>query len=128
MPVAWPSSSRATWSASWCRPRASSSVSAPCDPAPMPRSAQFNKQALAALAAKQHGVVTRAQALESGMTRRVVDYRIRRGGPWQTLIPGVYLTHAGRPADEQRDMAALLYAGPTSVLTGGAALRRHGLT
>jgi hypothetical protein len=94
----------------------------------MPRSAQFNKQALAALAAKQHGVVTRAQALESGMTRRVVDYRIRRGGPWQPLIPGVYLTRAGRPADEQRDMAALLYAGPSGVLTGAAALRRHGLS
>lgn len=94
----------------------------------MSRSAQFNRQALAALAAKQDGVVTRSQALESGMTRRVVNYRIRRGGPWQTLIPGVYLTHAGRPADEQREMAALLYAGPQSVLTGAAALRRHGLS
>ena len=46
----------------------------------MPRSAQFDRQALTALAAKQHGVVTRVQALESGMTRRVVDYRIRRLG------------------------------------------------
>ncbi len=62
------------------------------------------------------------------MTARVVDYRIRGGGPWQTLLPGVYLTHAGRPADEQREMAALLYAGPRSVLTGAAALRRHGLS
>jgi hypothetical protein len=61
------------------------------------------------------------------MTARVADYRIRGGGPWQTLLPGVYLTHAGRPADEQREMAALLYAGPRSVLTGAAALRRHGL-
>jgi hypothetical protein len=94
----------------------------------MPRSAQFNKQALASLAAKQHGLVTRTQALESGMTRRVVDYRIRRGGPWQALIPGVYLTHAGRPNEEQREIAALLYAGPSSVLTGAAALRRHGLS
>ena len=62
------------------------------------------------------------------MTARVVDYRIRGGGPWQALLPGVYLTHAGRPADEQREMAALLYAGPRSVLTGAAALRRHGLS
>ena len=61
------------------------------------------------------------------MTARVVDYRIRGGGPWQTLLPGVYLTHARPPADEQREMAALLYAGPRSVLTGAAALRRHGL-
>jgi len=94
----------------------------------MPRSAQFDRPALAALAARQHGVVARSQALECGMTRRVVDYRIRGGGPWQVLLPGVYLTHAGRPADEQRELAALLYAGPGGVLTGVAALRRHGLS
>jgi hypothetical protein len=94
----------------------------------MPRTAQFDRQALARLAGKQHSVITRAQALDCGMTERVVDYRIRGGGPWQTLLPGVYLTHAGRPADEQREMAALLYAGPRSVLTGAAALRRHGLS
>jgi hypothetical protein len=93
----------------------------------MPRSAQFNKQALAALAAKQHGVVTRSQALQSGMTERVLDYRIRGTGPWQVLLPSVYLTHVGRPDDEARELAALLYAGPQSVLTGVAALRRHGL-
>ncbi len=74
----------------------------------MPRTAQFDRRALAGLAAKQHGVIARGQALECGMTARVVDYRIRGGGPWQTLLPGVYLTHAGRPADEQREMAVLL--------------------
>lgn len=94
----------------------------------MPRTAAFDRQALAGLAAKQHSVVSRSQALDCGMTARVVDYRIRGGGPWQTLLPGVYLTHAGRPTDEQREMAALLYAGPRSVLTGAAALRRHGLS
>jgi hypothetical protein len=94
----------------------------------MPRTAQFDRRALSGLAVKQHGVVSRSQALECGMTARVVDYRIRGGGPWQTLLPGVYLTHAGRAADEQREMAALLYAGPRSVLTGLAALRRHGLS
>jgi hypothetical protein len=94
----------------------------------MPRTSAFDGHRLAALAARQHGVITRAQALECGMTARVVDYRIRGGGPWQPLLPGVYLTHTGRPADEQREMAALLYAGPRSVLTGTAALRRHGLS
>jgi len=93
----------------------------------MPRTAQFDRQALAALAAKQHGVVARAQALHSGMTERVLDYRIRGAGPWQVLLPGVYLTHTGRPDDEARELAALLYAGPQSVLTGAAALRRHEL-
>jgi hypothetical protein len=94
----------------------------------MPRTAQFDRQRLAGLAAKQHGVITRPQALACGMTERVVDYRIRRDGPWRTLLPGVYLTHVGRFTDEEREMAALLYAGAQSVLTGMAALRRHGLS
>jgi adenine-specific DNA-methyltransferase len=100
----------------------------PCDPAPMPRTAQFDRQRLTGLAAKQHGVITRPQALACGMTERVVDYRIRGGGPWTTLLPGVYLTHTGHPDDTAREMATLLYAGPQSVLTGAAALRRHGLS
>ena len=94
----------------------------------MPRTAQFDQQALAALAAKQHGVVARAQALECGMTDRVLRYRGRAGGPWRAVLPGVYLTHTGMPDDDQRELAALLFAGAGSVLTGPAALRRHGLS
>jgi hypothetical protein len=94
----------------------------------MPRTADFDRQRLASLAGKQHGVIARAQALTCGMTDRVVDYRIRAGGPWRVLLPGVYLTHTGRPDDAARELAALLYAGPQSVLTGVAALRRHDLS
>jgi hypothetical protein len=57
----------------------------------------------------------------------MVQHRIRAGGPWQRLLPGVYLTMTGAPTSDQRDTAALLYAGPGSVITGSAALRRHGL-
>jgi hypothetical protein len=94
----------------------------------MPRTAQYDRRRLASLAARQHGVIARAQAFECGMTERVVDYRIRGGGPWKVLLPGVYLTHTGRPDGAAREMAALLYAGPQSVLTGVAALRRHDLS
>jgi len=94
----------------------------------MPRTAQFDRQALVGLAAKQHGVLAHDQALECGMTNRVTRYRARSEGPWQVLLPGVYLTHTGQPDDEAREIAALLYAGPSSVLTGVAALRRHGLS
>jgi hypothetical protein len=65
--------------------------------------------------------------MECGMTDRVLRYRSRAGGPWQAVLPGVYLTHTGRADDEQRELAALLFAGGRSVLTGPAALRRHGL-
>jgi very-short-patch-repair endonuclease len=53
--------------------------------------------------------------------------RARSGGPWQRLLPGVYLTVTGTPTQDQLDTAALLYAGPGSTLTGMAALRRHGV-
>jgi len=92
----------------------------------MPRTPAFDREALAALLGKQHGIVSREQALGCGMSRPVVRYRCREAGPWRMLLPGVYLSHTGPATDEQRDMAALLYAGPRSALTGPAALRRHG--
>jgi hypothetical protein len=52
----------------------------------MPRTAQFNKQARTALAAKQHGVIAYEQAVECGMTNRVMYYRVRGAGPWQVLV------------------------------------------
>jgi hypothetical protein len=94
----------------------------------MPRTSDFDQPEWALLLRKQHGVIARGQALGCGMTERVVRYRIRGPGPWQVLLPGVYLTRTGQPTDEQREMAALLYAGPRSVLTGMSALRRHGLS
>jgi hypothetical protein len=94
----------------------------------MPRIAEFDRPGLAALLGKQHGVITRQQALASGMSREAVKYRTRRGGTWQAVLPGVYAAQGGPPTLTQREVAALLYAGPLSVLTGPAALRRHGLT
>jgi very-short-patch-repair endonuclease len=75
----------------------------------------------------QHGVLTRRQALAAGLTMDMVQRRIRRGGPWQRLLPGVYLTVTGTPVIDQRDIAAMLYAGPGSIITAAAALRRHGM-
>src|SRR5690242_21200098 len=94
----------------------------------MPRTADFDRQRLAGLAANQHSVIAHGQALDCGMTTRMAYYRARGEGPWQVLLPGVYLTHTGQPDDEAREIAALLYAGPASVLTGAAALRRHDLS
>jgi hypothetical protein len=95
--------------------------------ASMSRTPVFDRKALAALLDKQHGVLSREQALECGMSRPVVRYRCREAGPWRVLLPGVYLSHTGTATDEQRDIAALLYAGPRSALSGPAALRRHGV-
>jgi hypothetical protein len=83
--------------------------------------------ALRRAVAGQHGVISRRQALAAGLTPNMLQRRTRGGGPWQRVLPGVYLTVTGTPTTDQRDMAALLYAGPGSVITGAAALRRHGL-
>ena len=56
-----------------------------------------------------------------------MQYRVRRGGPWQALLPGVYLTVSGTPSHRQKEMAALLYAGPGSLITGPVALLHHSI-
>jgi hypothetical protein len=94
----------------------------------MPNICQYDQARLWALLPIQYGVVARWQALECGLTPRAIDYRLRRGGPWRAMLPGVYLTMTGTPTQEQREIAALLYAGSGSVITGAVAVRRHRLT
>jgi len=62
------------------------------------------------LSEQQEGVLTREQALGSGLTPPVV-YRLLEQGTWQALARGVYSTRSGRPS-----WAALAWAG---VLLGG---------
>jgi hypothetical protein len=76
----------------------------------------------------QYQVVTRGQALLCGVPHTTLDRQIAPGGPWQRLLPGVYLTVTGTATRDQREMAALLYAGPHSLITGSAAVRRHRLS
>jgi hypothetical protein len=78
-----------------------------------------------ALVGIQRGVLSRQQAIALGISEDGIRHRIRPGGPWQRLLPGVYLTATGQPTWEQYETAALLYAGPDAVLTGLAALRHH---
>jgi hypothetical protein len=77
------------------------------------------------VAGGQFGMVSRAQARECGLTPRMLQYRTRRSGSWRRVLPGVYLTSTGNPDHDQRLMAALLYAGEGSMITGLAALRRY---
>jgi hypothetical protein len=72
---------------------------------------------------RQGAVVSRAQALRAGLSRHAIGYRLRDGGPWQVLLPGVYLTLSGMPSQTQRETAALLCVGQHAVITGTAALR-----
>lgn len=93
----------------------------------MTRSASTDEVALKRLLREQESVISRDEAFRCGMTPSQLRHRLRLGGPWQRLLPGVYLTVTGTPTREQTEVAALRYAGPGSAITGTAALRRHGI-
>ena len=71
---------------------------------------------------RQFSVASRGQLLSLGMKDTAMQWRVRPGGPWQALLPGVYLGLTGAPNLPQQQMAALLYAGAGSLITGPAAL------
>jgi hypothetical protein len=76
---------------------------------------------------QQFTVASRRQLLSLGMKDTAMQWRVRAGGPWQALLPGVYLGLTGAPNLSQKEMAALLYAGPGSLITGPTALMHYGL-
>ncbi|MFD0528444.1 type IV toxin-antitoxin system AbiEi family antitoxin domain-containing protein [Kitasatospora arboriphila] len=87
------------------------------------------------LARRQQNVVTASQLRARGVPARAVTEHCRRGGPWQRLLPRVYLLQDGDPTPEQRMWAALLYAAQDgrgeggregAVITGAAALALYG--
>jgi hypothetical protein len=88
---------------------------------------QLDEAALHRMLSRQDGVFSRQQALDCGMSLGQFRHRVRPGGPWQRLLPGVYLTVTGTPTRRQLEIAALRYAGPGSAVTGLAALRRSGV-
>ena len=91
----------------------------------MAPSIRIDRDALARMLEQQLDVMTREQAVAVGLTRHALRHRLRLEGPWQSLLPGVYLAATGSPTRIQQEMAAMLYAGPGSVITGLAAVRQH---
>lgn len=68
-----------------------------------------------ALAARQHGVVTRRQLMRAGSTRHSIEYYLKSG--WLELLHrGVYGVGPVL-APHRREMAALLACGPGAVLS-----------
>jgi very-short-patch-repair endonuclease len=79
------------------------------------------------LAERQDGLITRTQALESGLTTAAIKYALRASGPWQRVLTGIYATFTGSLQDLHRLRAATLAAGPASVVTGPWACHLAGL-
>ncbi|HVB46171.1 MAG TPA: hypothetical protein VNF47_26160 [Streptosporangiaceae bacterium] len=61
------------------------------------------------------------------MSKAALRYKLRPDGPWKVVLPGIYLSHNGLLTVGQREMAAVLYSGRGSVITGPAALVRQGV-
>lgn len=74
----------------------------------------------------QHGVLTRAQALDAGLTDKAIAVRIR-SGRWQRLHAGVYAAFSGEPSRNAHLWAAVLRAGPGAALSHQTAAELHGL-
>lgn len=94
----------------------------------MPKRSAFDAERLRQVLRAQHHVITRQQALLCGLPPSTLDRYIAPSGRWQRLLPGVYLALTGAATQDQLEMAALLYAGPRSLITGSAAVRRHRLS
>jgi hypothetical protein len=63
------------------------------------------------VAAGQHGVLTRSQALAGGLTGAQIERRLRTGR-WQRLFGRVYATFSGEPSRHSLLWAVVLRAGP----------------
>ncbi|MFG3283971.1 hypothetical protein [Streptomyces sp. NPDC048111] len=106
----------------------------PLSPRPLSHLTDVQRRVLCANQLRAHGVSAARTAAQC-----------RPGGPWQQLLPGVYVLHPGPVTSEERLHAALLYAGwpaggrgkaipvqgqgrdepPAAVVTGFAALAMH---
>src|SRR4051794_35481986 len=72
------------------------------------------------------GVAAVADLASLGMPTSTISRRVQAGHA-RPLLPGVGKEGPDEPTADQRAAAALLYGGRGSVLSGGEALRRHGL-
>ncbi|AOW93785.1 hypothetical protein BFN03_17070 [Rhodococcus sp. WMMA185] len=80
----------------------------------------------ATTAISRDGVIRAATLERLGVAKGTISARCNDGGPWQRILPGVVLLHNGPPTTLQRNLAALEYGGPDSILSGHAALAALG--
>jgi hypothetical protein len=75
----------------------------------------------------QAGVITRGQALKSGMPVKAIRWKLKRGA-WRQLYRGVYVTFTGPVPRDAQLWAAVLYAGRGALLSHETAAEIHRLT
>ena len=78
------------------------------------------------LARNQSGIVSRSQALRSGLTSDMIRFRVS-SDRWRQIHPGVYATFTGKLSREARLWAAVLSAGAGAVLSHETSAELHRL-
>ena len=78
------------------------------------------EQAILSLAGRQHGAITRQQALSLGLSSPTIVRRVS-GGEWVRVFPGVYRLAAAPCTWEQTVLAGCLAAGRGAVASHRAA-------
>jgi very-short-patch-repair endonuclease len=87
------------------------------------------EQVLRRVAEAQHGVFSRAQVLECGLTDQVISWRLRTRA-WERVHPGVYRLCGAPRTWRQAVLAAVLAAGPRAAAshrTAGRLLSLEGV-
>ena len=79
-----------------------------------------NESQLLRLAAKQHGVFSRPQALAAGVTPSALSRRVRKC-TWELVMPGVYGVVGSASSLRRSAMASALWAGDESLISHGTA-------
>src|SRR4051794_25682364 len=82
---------------------------------------------IAAIASRQHGVVTRQQLLARGISSRQIERRLRAGSVFR-VHRGVYRVGHLAPSDEATYLCAVFAGGTDAVLCGLAAGHLYGIT
>ena len=68
----------------------------------MAPSTRLDQDALFRVLEQQLDVISRQQALAAGLTKHALAHRIRPGGQWRGLLPGVYMAATGAPTTLQQ--------------------------
>jgi very-short-patch-repair endonuclease len=84
------------------------------------------EEAIARIATRQKGLVTRVQLLALGLSSAAIGRRVAKG-PLIPQFPGVYRVGHRAPNIESTYLAAVLACGPGALLAGRAAGHLHGL-
>jgi very-short-patch-repair endonuclease len=82
---------------------------------------------IAAVAAPQHGVITRWQLLRLGLGEDAIDYRLKTGRLYR-LYAGVYAVGYRPVSPYARALAAVLACGPGAALSHGSAATLWGIS